>query len=112
ALIGAGFPGDDVGRMLSSARRAWELEAGRQSPWSVSVHVMLGFALVRCGQFDEAREPLLLGADLATAAGLWMGGGGARALLARLDLETRTPAPPEAAARDALPLPAPTRLPP
>ena len=35
ALIGAAFPGDDVGRMLTSARRAFEFEANRDSPWRI-----------------------------------------------------------------------------
>ena len=69
ALIGAAFPGDDVGRMLTSARRAFEFEANRDSPWRSTVHVLLGFALVRSARFEEAREPLLLGAELAIEAG-------------------------------------------
>ena len=69
ALIGAAFPGNDAGRMLACAARAFELEAARDSPWRVTVHVLLGFALVRSARFEEAREPLQLGAELACANG-------------------------------------------
>ncbi len=88
ALIGAAFPGNDAGRMLACAERAFELEAARESPWRVTVHVLLGFGLVRKGSFDEARGPLRLGADLALANEMWMDAVGASALLARISLET------------------------
>ena len=100
ALIGAAFPGDDVGRMLTSARRAFEFEANRDSPWRTTVHVLLGFALVRSARFEEAREPLLLGAELASKLGLWMDAVGARTLLARVELETGNPDAAERYARD------------
>jgi LuxR family transcriptional regulator, maltose regulon positive regulatory protein len=87
ALIGAAFPGDDVGRMLTSARRAFEFEAHRDSPWRTTVHVLKGFALVRSGAFEDAREPLRLGADLAMSLELWMDAVGAGTLLARVELE-------------------------
>ena len=104
ALIGAAFPGDDVGGMLSAARRAFELEANRESPWSITVHVLLGFALVRAGQFGEAREPLRLGADVASAREMWMDAVGARSLLARVEIEIGDHALAEELAREALEL--------
>ncbi len=104
ALIGAAFPGDDVGRMLGSARRAFELESGRDSPWRVTVHVQLGFALVRAGEYVEAAAPLLVGADLARANGMWMDAVGAGSLLARVSLETGDPARAEHLAREAVTL--------
>jgi LuxR family maltose regulon positive regulatory protein len=88
ALIGAAFPGNDAGRMLACAERAFELEAARDSPWRITVHVLLGFGLVRKGSFDEARAPLSIGVDLALANEMWMDAVGARALLARISLET------------------------
>jgi ATP/maltotriose-dependent transcriptional regulator MalT len=102
ALMGAAFPGDDVGRMLASAQRAFELEAGRDSPWRVTVHVLLGFALVRAGRFAEARDPLRVGADRATEGEMWMDAVGARSLLARVEIETGDPVLAEELARDAL----------
>jgi LuxR family maltose regulon positive regulatory protein len=88
ALVGAAFPGDDAAGMLAAARRAFALEANRRSPWTVTVHVLLGFGLVRMGQFAEARDHLRMGAELAFAGGMWMDAIGARALLARVALET------------------------
>ena len=102
ALMGAAFPGDDVGRMLASAQRAFELEANRDSPWRVTVHVLLGFALVRAGRFEEAREPLRVGADLATEGEMWMDAVGARSLLARVEIESGDPVLAEELAREAL----------
>jgi LuxR family transcriptional regulator, maltose regulon positive regulatory protein len=104
ALIGAAFPGDDVGRMLSSGRRAFELEANRDSPWRTTVHVLLGFALVRSGQFEEAREPLEVGAELASSLGLWMDAVGARTLLGRVELECGDADVAEARVREAIDL--------
>jgi LuxR family maltose regulon positive regulatory protein len=104
ALIGAAFPGDDVGRMLASARRAFEYEANRDSPWRTTVHVLLGFALVRSARFEEAREPLRVGVDLASSLGLWMDAVGARTLIGRVELETGEPEEAERFARDALDL--------
>ena len=102
ALIGAAFPGDDVGRMLVSAQRAFEFEANRDSPWRVTVQVLLGFALVRAGRFDEAREPLRVGADRAADGEMWMDAVGARSLLARVEIESGDPALAEELAREAL----------
>jgi LuxR family maltose regulon positive regulatory protein len=104
ALIGAAFPGDDVGRMLTSARRAFDFEANRDSPWRATVHVLLGFAFVRSGRFEEAREPLLLGVEMASELGLWMDAAGARTLLGRVELETGNPEAAERYARDAIDL--------
>ena len=104
ALIGAAFPGDDVGRMLASARRAFQLEAHRDSPWRTTVHVLVGFALVRSGQFEEAREPLLVGVDLAMSLGLWMDAVGARTLLGRVELECGNAELAEQSVRDAIDL--------
>src|SRR4029079_17119909 len=52
-----------------------------------TVHVLLGFGLVRKGSFDEARGPLSIGVDLALAHEMWMRAVAARALLARISLE-------------------------
>jgi tetratricopeptide (TPR) repeat protein len=90
--------------MLTSARRAFEFEANRDSPWRTTVHVLLGFALVRSARFEEAREPLLLGAELASKLGLWMDAVGARTLLGRVELETGNPDAAERYARDAIDL--------
>jgi LuxR family maltose regulon positive regulatory protein len=104
ALIGAAFPGDDAGRMLSSARTAFEYEANRDSPWRTTVHVLLGFALVRCGRYLDALEPLRFGADLAASTGMWMDAVGAKSLLGRAELEVGDPALAEQLAREALDL--------
>ncbi|HEY7971114.1 MAG TPA: LuxR C-terminal-related transcriptional regulator, partial [Candidatus Limnocylindrales bacterium] len=104
ALIGAAFPGNDAGRMLACAERAFELEAARESPWRVTVHVLLGFGLVRKGSFDEARGPLRLGADLALANEMWMDAVGANTLLARISLETGEAARAEQLGRTAVSL--------
>ena len=104
ALIGAAFPGNDAGRMLACAERAFELEAARDSPWRVTVHVLLGFGLVRKGSFDEARGPLSIGVDLALANEMWMDAVGASALLARISLETGEPGRAEQLGRAAVAL--------
>jgi LuxR family maltose regulon positive regulatory protein len=83
---GAGTTASTATR-LSSARRAFEFEAYRESPWRVTVHVLLGFALARNGDFEEAREPLRIGADVASEGGMWMDAVGARSLLGRVELE-------------------------
>jgi LuxR family maltose regulon positive regulatory protein len=88
ALVQAAFPGGDVGRMLLGAQRAFELESARRSPWRVTVHVMVGLALVRAGRFEEAEPYLATGQDLARRERMRMDEVGARALLARVALET------------------------
>jgi LuxR family maltose regulon positive regulatory protein len=102
ALIGAAFPGDDAGRMLAAARRAFEYESDRPSPWRATVYVLLGFALVRCGRFAEAMEPLRTGAELGASAGMWMDVVGARSLLGRAELGTGDAEAAERHAREAL----------
>jgi LuxR family transcriptional regulator, maltose regulon positive regulatory protein len=87
ALMGAAFPGGDVREMVRSARRAFEFESHVGSPWRTTVHVLLGFALVREGSFAEADPYLELGSELATEAGLWMDAVGARSLRARVAIE-------------------------
>jgi hypothetical protein len=67
ALIGAAFPGNDAGRCSPARSGAFELEAARDSPWRVTVHVLLGVRPRPERSFDEARGPLRLGADLALA---------------------------------------------
>jgi LuxR family maltose regulon positive regulatory protein len=88
ALVNAAFPGGDVGRMLAGAQRAFELEAARRSPWRVTVHVLVGLALVRAGRFAEAEPYLARGEELAHQARMGMDEVGARALRARVALET------------------------
>jgi ATP/maltotriose-dependent transcriptional regulator MalT len=102
ALIGAAFPGDDAAQMLSSARRAYQFEADRETLWRNTVRVMLGFALARMGEFEEARDHLVWGGNHAVEAGMWMDAVGARALLARVELETGDPDLAEALGRDAV----------
>ena len=104
ALIGAAFPGGDVGRMLAAARRAFALEGNRNSPWRVTVHVQLGFALVRAGQYAEALSLLRTASDIATASELWMDAVGSRCLLARAEIEVGDPAKAEQMAREAIEL--------
>ena len=88
ALMGAAFPGGDVGRMLANARRAFELESHAGSPWRTTVHVLLGFALVRDGAFAEADRYLELGAELAVRHGMWMDAVGAQTLRGRVAIES------------------------
>ena len=78
ALMGAAFPAGDVGSMLANARRAFELESRPPSPWRTTVHVLLGFALVRDGSFAEAERYLELGSELAIRSDSWMDAVGAR----------------------------------
>ena len=68
ALVGAAFPGGDVGRMLECAQRAYALEGSRDSPWRVTVHGLLGFALVRAGRYAEAMAPLRTATQIAVAS--------------------------------------------
>jgi LuxR family maltose regulon positive regulatory protein len=102
ALMGAAFPGNDVARMLANSRRAFDFEANRESPWRITVHVQLGFALVRAGKFDEARDLLQYGGELASGRGMWMDAVGARTLLARVEVETGEPELAVALAREAM----------
>jgi LuxR family transcriptional regulator, maltose regulon positive regulatory protein len=83
-LLAAAFPGGDVGRMLRAALRAFELESERDTPWRATVHVLLGFALVRAGRFAEARSYLETGDRLAADNSAWMDVVGARSLRARI----------------------------
>ncbi|HEY7131367.1 MAG TPA: LuxR C-terminal-related transcriptional regulator [Candidatus Limnocylindrales bacterium] len=102
ALIGAAFPGDDAATMVSSARRAYRFEGDRDTAWRNTVRVMLGFALARVGEFEEAREHLERGGAQAAEAGMWMDAVGARSLLARCELEIGDPARAEAFGREAV----------
>jgi LuxR family transcriptional regulator, maltose regulon positive regulatory protein len=104
ALIGAAFPGGDVGQMLVNARRAFELESHLGSRWRTTVHVLLGFALVRNGLFDEADRYLEIGAELADRSSLWMDAVGARSLRSRVKVESGDPATAERHAREAVDL--------
>jgi LuxR family maltose regulon positive regulatory protein len=83
AIIEATFPGGDIGQMLASARRAYELEVNRDSPWRISAHTLLGFALLRSGRYEEARGHLEVGAGLAAQSSMWVEATSARMLLAR-----------------------------
>jgi LuxR family maltose regulon positive regulatory protein len=104
ALMRGAFPGGDVGAMLSAARRAYELEGGRDSPWRTTVHVLLGFALVRAGHYEEARKPLVAGAEMAMRSNLWMDAIGAETLLSRVDVEAGDDATAERLATEAVEL--------
>jgi LuxR family transcriptional regulator, maltose regulon positive regulatory protein len=90
AMIGAAFPGGDVAEAVRAARRAFDLEADRE-PMRVTVHVALGYALVRAGNFEEARTYLETGEALAVSAGMWMDAVGARSLRALVDLASGEP---------------------
>ena len=87
ALLRAGFPRGDVGGMLAAARRAFELEAERESMWRVTVHVQLGWALSLTGRCDEARPLLERGAALAPLTDQWLDAAGARCLLAGMAVD-------------------------
>jgi LuxR family maltose regulon positive regulatory protein len=90
--------------MLGHARRAFELESDRQSPWRATVHVLLGFAMVRAGLFEDAREFLETGTRLARQDRLWMDAVGAETLLSRIELEGLNTPMAERHARDAVEL--------
>ena len=102
ALIGAAFPGGDVGRMLDCAQRAFALEGSRDSPWRVTVHGLLGFALVRAGRYAEAMAPLRTATQIAVASESWMDAVGSRSLLARAEVEVGDAARAEHIAREAI----------
>ena len=102
ALIGAAFPGGDVGRMLACAQRAFALEGSRDSPWRVTVHGLLGFALVRAGRYSEAMAPLRTATQIAVASESWMDAVGSRSLLARAEVEVGDAARAEHIGREAI----------
>ena len=104
ALIGAAFPDNDIGVMVRSARRAFELESQRDSPWRVTVHTQLGLALARSGRYDEARGLLRTAMELSPALGTWMDAVGCRAVLARVELESSDTAAAQRLARQAVAL--------
>jgi LuxR family maltose regulon positive regulatory protein len=81
-LLRAGFPWNDVGAMLAAARQAHRLEGEHPSPWMVTVHVQLGWALCLSGHFDEARPYLERAAELAPSSGQWLNAFGATCSLA------------------------------
>ena len=102
ALMVAAFPGGDVGVMLENAHRAFELEAERDTQWRPTVHVLLGFALVRAGRYMEALEPLKKGAALAVEAESWLDAVGSRTVLRPRQFATGEIARAEHLAREAL----------
>src|SRR6185503_10024616 len=102
ALVGAAFPGGDVGRMLECAQRAYVLEGSRDSPWRVTVHGLLGFALVRAGRYAEAMAPLRTASQIAVTSEAWMDAVGSRSLLARAEVEIGDPARAEHIGREAI----------
>ncbi|MFL5755316.1 MAG: LuxR C-terminal-related transcriptional regulator [Chloroflexota bacterium] len=104
ALLAAAFPGGDMAAMLAAARDAYRIEAGSASAWRISVHVLLGFALVRNGLYEEAEQQLRTGAELATEAGLWTDAVSARALRGRALLEIGQLDAAEASGREAMAL--------
>jgi ATP/maltotriose-dependent transcriptional regulator MalT len=101
ALVRAGFPQGDVGDMLAAARRAFEREGRRDSPWKVTVHVQLGWALRLVGRPLEARPLLQRGAALAPLGEQWLDAVGARCLLTWLALDLGDAVRAEDWARDA-----------
>jgi LuxR family maltose regulon positive regulatory protein len=86
ALMAAAFPGGDIGAMVTAARRAFELESDRDR-WRVTVHVLLGFALVREGSFAEAEPYLATGEEFALQAKMWLDAVGAKSLRAKIAME-------------------------
>ena len=103
-LVRAGFPWDDVGGMLTAARRAYRLEGRTESMWTVTVHVQLGWALCLSGRFEEARRYLEWGALRAPASQQWLNAFGARCCLAWVNLEAKDLGAAEDHAREALTL--------
>jgi LuxR family transcriptional regulator, maltose regulon positive regulatory protein len=91
AMMGAVFPQEGLDRMLADAWLAFEREGDRPSPAQVSVHVILGLALVRLGQFAAAEPFLAKGEELARAAGRRLDEISAVALRARATLEMGRP---------------------
>jgi LuxR family maltose regulon positive regulatory protein len=87
-LVRAGFPWGNVGRMVDAARRAYRFEGHRDSIWSVTVHVQLGWALCLIGDFGEARAYLETAVRLAPPTQQWLNAFGAMCLLAWICLET------------------------
>lgn len=102
ALLRAGLPWGDVGRMLGAARRAFELEGHAESMWRVTAHVQLGWALSLSGAFAEARPLLEEATALAPLTEQWLNAFGARCLLAWIDLEDDRLEDAERGAREAL----------
>jgi ATP/maltotriose-dependent transcriptional regulator MalT len=102
ALLHAGVPWGDVGRMLTAARQAFELEGHRDSMWRVTTHVQLGWALYLTGDPQEARPYLEAAAVLAPQTGQWLNALGASVLLAWLALDEGRPAEAEVAAQHAV----------
>ncbi|MGH2577306.1 MAG: LuxR C-terminal-related transcriptional regulator, partial [Actinomycetota bacterium] len=102
ALLHAGVPWGDVGRMLTAARQAFELEGHRDSMWRVTTHVQLGWALYLTGDPREARPYLEAAAVLAPQTGQWLNALGASVLLAWLALDEGRPAEAEVAAQHAV----------
>jgi LuxR family maltose regulon positive regulatory protein len=111
ALVRAGFPQGHVGDMLAAARRAFEREGRRDSPWKVTVHVQLGWALRLVGRPREARPLLERGAALAPLGEQWLDAVGARCLLAWLALDLGDPGRAEEWGREAVELARLHRLP-
>src|SRR4029453_14233291 len=102
ALLHAGVPWGDVGRMLTAARQAFELEGHRDSMWRVTTHVQLGWALYLTGDPREARHYLEAAAVLAPQSGQWLNALAASVLLAWLALDEGRPAEAEVAAQHAV----------
>ena len=102
ALLRAGFPWDDVGEMLTAARRAYRLEARTDSMWAVTVHVQLGWALCLSGDFQRARGYLERGAARAPTTQQWLNAFGARCCLAWVEMESDDLRAAERHAREAL----------
>ena len=88
--------------MLDCAQRAFALEGSRDSPWRVTVHGLLGFALVRAGRYAEAMAPLRTATQIAVASESWMDAVGSRSLLARAEVEVGDAARAEHIAREAI----------
>ena len=70
----------------------------------MTVHLQLGLALVRSGRYDEAREYLRTAIELSPAVGTWTDAVSARAVLARVELESTDPAAAQRLARQAVAL--------
>jgi LuxR family maltose regulon positive regulatory protein len=87
ALLRAGVPWGDVGAMLVAARRGFELEGHRDSPWRVTTHVQLGWALFLNGESEEARPLLEHAARIAPRSAQWMNACGALCLLAWVEMD-------------------------
>ena len=88
ALTRACFPWGDVGRMLGAAERASELLGDTFSIGRPVSLLALGWARRLAGECEAALAPLEQASFLAARSNQWLVAGIAKAMLARISLET------------------------